>query len=155
MDSDDAIGFIREREERIGGKILYRTYCTWYGRVGMEKREYGVFLYSDGKTVIYEDFDRAPQILGIPIKTRKKEKYEKLEVSFPVSAIKSIRRVTKRSAQLSVMNARDMSRSANTLDRILRTLVTKVELDDGTVLFFEMIDHKEFVDRIRKFREEP
>ena len=104
MDSDDAIGFIREREERIGGKILYRTYCTWYGRVGMEKREYGVFLYSDGKTVIYEDFDRAPQILGIPIKTRKKEKYEKLEVSFPVSAIKSIQRVTKRSAQLSVMN---------------------------------------------------
>ena len=86
---------------------------------------------------------------------RQKEKYEKLEVSFPVSAIKSIQRVTKRSAQLSVMNGRDMSRSANTFDRILRTLVTKVELDDGTVLFFEMIDHKEFVDRIRKFREEP
>ena len=136
MDTDEAIAFIKEREERIGGKILYRTYSTWYGRIGREKREYGVFLYSDGRSFIYEDFERNPQILGIPIKTKKKEKYEKLEVSFPASEIMEITRVTKRSAEVSLYNGKDLSKL----------------LGNGDVLFFELMDPKEFEASARKFR---
>lgn len=152
MDTDEAIAFIKEREERIGGKILYRTYSTWYGRIGREKREYGVFLYSDGKSFIYEDFERNPQILGIPIKTKKKEKYEKLEVSFPVSEIMEITRVTKRSAEVSLYNGKDLSKHPNIIDKAFRPIVTKVVLGNGDVLFFELMDPKEFEASARKFR---
>ena len=152
MDTDEAIAFIKEREERIGGRILYRTYSTWYGRIGKEKREYGVFLYSDGKSFIYEDFERNPQILGIPIKTKNKAKYEKLEVSFPASDIIEIARVTKRSAEVSLYNGKDLSRHPNILDKAFRAIVTKVVLKNGDVLFFELMEPKEFEANARKFR---
>ena len=94
MDSQETMLFLKEREERLGAKIIYRTFSTWYARIGHEKREYGVFLYTDGRTIVFEDFDREPQLLGIPLKRKNKEKYEKLEVSFPVTAIRSIERVS-------------------------------------------------------------
>ena len=132
MDTDEAIAFIKEREERIGGKILYRTYSTWYGRIGREKREYGVFLYSDGRSFIYE--------------------YEKLEVSFPASEIMEITRVTKRSAEVSLYNGKDLSKHPNIIDKAFRPIVTKVVLGNGDVLFFELMDPKEFEASARKFR---
>ena len=153
MDNEEAIAFIREREERIGGKILYRTYSTWYGRIGKEKREYGVFLYSDGRVFIYEDFERNPQILGIPIRTKRKEKYEKLEVSFPASGIREISRVTKRSAEISLYNGKDLSKPATLLGRAFRAIVTKVVLEDGDIMFFELMDPKQFEAHARKYKE--
>ena len=152
MDNDDAIAFIKEREEQLGGKILYRTYSTWYGRIGKEKREYGVFLYTDGKVFVYEDFERNPQILGIPIRTKKKEKYEKLEVSFPASSIREISRVTKRSAEVSLYNGKDLSKQASLIDKALCAVVTKVVLDNGDILFFELMDPKKFEESAERFR---
>ena len=153
MDNNEAIAFIKEREEKLGSRILYRTYSTWYGRIGKEKREYGVFLYSDGKVFIYEDFERNPQILGIPIKTRNKEKYEKLEVSFPAAAINEITRVTKRSAEISLYNGKDLSSPATLFDKALRAIVTKVVLDNGDVLFFELMDPKQFEKQAWEYKE--
>ena len=155
MDTNDTLQFLKEREEALGGRIRYRTYCTWYARIGHEKREYGVFLYTDGKTMMYEDFDRDPQILGIPIKRRNKEKYEKLSVSFPVSTISSIDQVRLSDAERSFQAGRDAAGSAGALARALCKLVTKITLDDGTVIFFEMMDHKGFIDKIKEFKEEP
>ena len=153
MDTNDTIQFLKEREERLGGRIRYRTYCTWYARLGCEKREYGVFLYTDGRTMAYEDFDREPQILGIPIKRKSKEKYEKLLVSFPVEAIAAIDRVTLDSAERSFESCRDVARSAGILAKAFRKLATKVTLADGTIMYFEMMDHKDFVNRIKEFQE--
>ena len=65
MEINDTAQFIKEREERLGSRIRYRTYCTWYARIGHEKREYGVFLYTDGRTMAYEDFDREKLRRGI------------------------------------------------------------------------------------------
>ena len=154
MEINDTAQFIKDREERLGSRIRYRTYCTWYARIGHEKREYGVFLYTDGRTMAYEDFDREPQILGIPIKRRNKEKYEKLEVSFPVSSIASIDRTSLKDAEKAFDARRDTAKSAGLFSRLFRKLVTRIMLDDGTVLFFEMMDHKDFLKRIEEFKEE-
>ena len=154
MDNEETIQFLKEREEALGNRIRYRTYCTWYARIGHEKREYGVFLYTDGKTMMYEDFDRDPQILGIPIRRKNKEKYEKLTVSFPVSSITAVDRVTMKDAEKAYMNGKDTAGSAGMLSRALRKLATKVVLDDGTVMFFEMMDHRDFLNKIRSFKEE-
>ena len=154
MDTDEAIAFIKEREERIGGKILYRTYSTWYGRIGREKREYGVFLYSDGRSFIYEDFERDPMILGIPINRKRKEKYVKMEESFPVDSITDVQRVTRRSAEKSLEAKRDISRAPGLFGKAFCKLVTKISTADSGVIFVELMDHRAFVDMIRKFQKE-
>ena len=154
MDNDDAIAFIKEREEKLGGKILYRTYSTWYGRIGKEKREYGVFLYTDGKVFVYEDFERNPMIMGIPLPVKNKEKYVKMEHSFPVSSIVSIERVLRSDAERSVKLGSDFTKAPGLFGKAFRKLVTKVTLKDGSILFFEFMDHMEFVRIIQKFMEE-
>ena len=135
--NQETVRFIKEREEKLGAPITFRTYSTWYGKVGGELREYGVFLYSDGKTLVYEDFDRNPQILGN---------------SFPLSDIKGIDQVTRSSAEKAVKAMKDISRSPSALSRFFRRLVTRVILSDGSVLFFELIDHKAFKDMVIESR---
>ena len=117
--NQDTINFIKEREEKLGAPLLFRTYSTWYGRIGKEEREYGVFLYTDGKTMVYEDFERNPQI---------------------ASAEKSMKLMT------------DKTQEAATFGKLFRRLVTKVTLNDGSVIFFELMDHKDFVRKINEYR---
>ena len=156
MEPIDVVQFIREREEKLGGKILYRSYCTWYARLGHEIREYGILLYTDGKTFAYEDFDREPAILGIPIRRGKPrgEVYKKLEVSFPISDIRDISQVTWSSAVKATRCGHDISKSANWFDRIFRRILTKLSLSDGTIIYIEPFNHKELVSKIKEFREE-
>ena len=152
METGDTIAFLKEREEKLGAPLRYRTYSPWFGKVGGERRDYGVFLCTDGRTILYEDFERNPQILGIPIRTKKKEKYEKLEVSFPASSIREISRVTKRSAEVSLYNGKDLSKQASFIDKALCAVVTKVVLDNGDILFFELMDPKKFEESAERFR---
>ena len=155
MDTIDVAAFLREREEKLGGKIIWRSYCTWYARLGKETREYGVLIYSDGKTIAYEDFEREPAIMGIPIRRakRKGEEYVKLEVQFPAKDITDMTQVTWASAAKAAEYGKDISRRANGFDRIFRRLATKITLKDGTVIFIEPFDHKELSSRLRQFRE--
>ena len=140
MDTGDTIAFIKEREEKLGAPLKFRTYA---------------FLYSDGKTMVYEDFERDPMILGIPIPGRKnKEKYIKLEASFPVSSIVSVDRVTRSSAEKSLERGHDVSKTAGAFSKALRKLVSKITLEDGTVFFLEIMDHRKFVSTIMAFHKE-
>ena len=155
MDTGDTIAFIKEREEKLGAPLKFRTYAPWFAKLGGEKRTWGVFLYSDGKTMVYEDFDRDPMILGIPIPGRKnKEKYIKLEASFPVSSIVSVDRVTRSSAEKSLERGHDVSKTAGAFSKALRKLVSKITLEDGTVFFLEIMDHRKFVSTIMAFQKE-
>ena len=155
MDTGDTIAFLKEREEKLGAPIRFKTYTPWFAKLGGERRDWGVFLYTDGKTIIYEDFDREPMILGIPIPGRKKkEEYVKLEASFPVSAIKAIDRVTRHDAEASLRKEYDVSKSAGIMSKALRKLVTKITLEDGSVYFLETMDHKKFKEMIETFQKE-
>ena len=46
-----------------------------------------------------------------------------------------------------------MARSAGIFAKAFRKLATKVTLADGTIMYFEMMDHKDFVNRIKEFQE--
>ncbi len=154
MDTADTVAFLKEREEKLGSPIVYKTYTPWFARLGGERRDWGVFLYTDGKTIIYEDFEREPMILGIPIPGKKKEKYTKLECSFPVSSVVSIDCVTRTSAEDSLSRGHDVSKAATVFGKAFRKLVTKVTLSDGRILFFETMNHKEFSAMMEKFQKE-
>ena len=72
--------FLEAREKKLGSAIIWKSYAVWYASINGDKREYGVFLYTDGKTLVFEDFERTPTLMGIPVASIKKEKYEKYEV---------------------------------------------------------------------------
>ena len=132
---DDTIAFLKEREEKLGGELIY-------GRNDGEEREYGVFLYSDGKTLVIEDFERTPTILGIRVKPRVKKEYIKLEHFLPLQSIKRIDKVTRSSADKSLSIHKDVAKNANLFDRIFRKTVIRVTLDDGTAYYFELPELK-------------
>lgn len=154
LDSKDTVEFLKEREEKLGNPLLFRTYSTWFAKLGGERRDWGVFLYSDGRTMVYEDFDREPTLLGIPIRRKNKEKYVKLEASFPVASIKGIDLVTRTAAESSMKMGKDLTKSANAFDRLFRKTVSRITLSDGTVFFMELMDHKEFIKLIKDFQKE-
>ncbi len=154
MDEKETMLFLKEREEALGGKIIYKTFSTWFAELGGVKREYGIFLCTDGKTVMFEDFDREPQLLGIPLKKKNKEEYRKMVVTFPPSAISSIDRVRLKDADKAFRAGIDTTKSAGAISRAFCKLVTKVVLDDGRIMFFEFMDHKEFVKKMTEFKKE-
>lgn len=141
--SEETLAFLKEREEKLGGRLIYRTYSTWFGSAGGLKREYGVFLYSDGSTLVIEDFERNPRILGIEYTPKKKAKYEKLEIIIPISEISDVDKITRSSAESSIKLMSDRSKVASTLDRALRKTCARLRLKNGDVYYLEVIDIKE------------
>ncbi|MFA5513583.1 MAG: hypothetical protein WDA17_01525 [Sphaerochaetaceae bacterium] len=145
--------FLKNLEERFNGKITYRTFATWFATDASVIRDFGVFMFKINDTYHYEDFERIPSLLGFPLRSSKrKSTYEKLEGSFDASAIKSISVVTKNNALRSAQSGMPAASipEASLLHRLFFRLVTKVELQDGLNLFFELISPKEFAKSIEE-----
>ena len=155
-EDDESKNFLEKREEKLGSKILYKTYSVWYGDLFGEKREHGVFLYTDGTTLILEDFERTPTLLAIPVPALKKyqEKYTKLEVRIPIKEIKKIETVTKKSAEKSIKERKDFTKPANGLNKALKKLVTMIAMDNGQIYFLEIMNKKDFKNRLMSYKEE-
>lgn len=139
---NDTEAFIREREEKLGGKLIYRSYATWYGEASGNEREYGVFLYSDGNTLVIEDFERTPTLFGIKLKPRVKREYIKLEIFIPIKDIKDIDKITRTSAEKSIKAEKDLGKVANLFDKIFRKTVIRVILNNDDAYYFEIPDCK-------------
>lgn len=153
MYDEETLEFIKEREEKIGGSLLYKAYATWFAEVGGERREFGVFLYSDGKTLAIEDFFRPAKVLGYELETKRekerKKEYRKMEIFMPVEAIDSVALVTKNKAESSLRSGvKDIS-EATVMGRIFSRTVTMAKSGER-VFFFEIPEHKSF----KKFIEE-
>ena len=147
---NDTVSFIREREEKLGGSLIYRSYATWYGEANGNEREYGVFLYSDGSTLAIEDFERTPTLFGIKLKPNVKKEYTKLEIFIPIPMIKAIDKITRSSAERSLKAEKDLGKKVNLFDRIFRKTVIRVALDNGDCYYFEIPDCKELEKLIKE-----
>jgi len=148
MEDKETTDFIKEIENRRGGKMKYRTYSTWFADNTGNIREYGVFLYQIDETFYFEDFEKENRIFGIPLTRRKKnqKQYIKLEGSFNVKDIKSITLVSKSNAESYCRsdNKAQLPPPASTISRIFNRLITMVELENGKIFFLELIDQKKF-----------
>ena len=150
--NDDASEFIAELEKRFDGTITYRTYCTWYGSTKGIIRDFGVFMYAIHNVFHFEDFERKPALFGIALTGRKKQAaYVKMEDSFKKDEIESITQVSKSKAMNSVKNSKNAGSIplASLLEKIFSPLVTRVTLKNGETHFFELINHKEFLQYFR------
>lgn len=136
--------FIESLEEKLGSPMSYRTFCTWYCDSDGNLRDRGVFLCRFSDSIYYEDFEPKNDFIGDILLGRKpsREKYVKMERVFAISDIESIRVVTRSAAE---SDMRREHREAGFLSRLLSRLVLQLKLRDGTLLFFEAMDRKEFI----------
>lgn len=149
---EDAQAFIDELEKRHGAPITWRTYATWYGNNHSILREFGVFLYRIQDEFHFEDFERSPSMFGISLKPRKKkEPFTKFEGSFSVSEVASTRQVVKTLAFKAIQGNKEARQLpvVTWFDRIFKQMVEMVELTDGTIHYFELIDRKQFVEQLK------
>ncbi|MGE4454826.1 MAG: hypothetical protein AB7D92_09860 [Sphaerochaeta sp.] len=152
---DDAQAFIDNLEKRHEAPITWRTYATWYGNNKEIEREFGVFLYRVRDTLFFEDFERTPSLFGISLKPKKKkEPFVKYEGSFALDEVSSTRQVPKTvAAKVSqgILSA-DKIRQSTSFDKLFRQMVEMVQLQNGTVHFFELMDRKQFVKELETAR---
>ena len=147
MYDEETLEFIKEREERLGNPLLWKCYATWFAEVGGERREFGVFMYSDGNTMVMEDFFRPAKVLGYEIETKRekerKKDYRKMEILFPVSSISNITLVEKSKAEKALREGVESIPEAKGIGKLLFRTVTMLQAE-GRTFFLEMADHKAF-----------
>ncbi len=137
--------FIEERENKIGGKMSYRTYCTWYNDSSDNLRDRGVFIYIINNVVYYEDFENQPSFFGILLKTskRRKKQYKKFERSFSINDVDNVSTIKKSNALKN-----KCEKKANKIQQVFNQTVVCVKLKNKEILFFEPIDKKEFKEKL-------
>lgn len=152
----DVKAFIEEREKKLGGKLIYRTYATWFAELGRERREWGVFLYSDGRSLVIEDFFHQSTVLGYAIRSKsekeREEAYVKLEITLPLDDVRDVEYCSRRSAEKSLKTINDVSKSATLFNKIFTKNCIKLVVGDR-IFFFELPSYKEFKNLIDKNKE--
>ena len=138
---DDVAVFIHSLEEKRGCPVGWRTYSTFYADSCGIVREYGVFLYEANGCFWYEDFERTPQLFGIPLPKSKKDlPYVKFESFFDPSNVNEIRAIKRKDAIALAKGTKEHSKikAANAFEKFFFQCVTEVVLKDGKILYFEL-----------------
>ena len=153
MDKDAEI-FLKSLEEKRGGPIEWRTFCVFYADSKGKICEHGVFLYEINKHFWFEDFEHLPQLFGFQLpRPKHAAPYEKFEADFGPEAVKEIRIVKKKSAVAFCKGNKkyEKLKAAGAITRLLCQCVTEIALEDGTVLFFELMD-KTLENKIKQYK---
>jgi hypothetical protein len=139
--------FWRETARKRGGEIGFFTFATLVGRSGGAILNFPGLLYKSGDTFWFEDFERDNWLAKI-LSSRKK--YEKTEISFAAAEVRLVRLVSRMSASRCVGGAVEPGQlaPATVFSRVFSTPVTQVGLADGSSLFFEIMQRKEFAAQV-------
>ncbi|MDA3959023.1 hypothetical protein [Oceanispirochaeta sp.] len=87
--------FWKKREEKLGAKIEFYSYATLIGECGSGKMNgRGGLFYVVADRVYFEDFERQNALMAMF--NRKDSDYEKTEISFLLSDIKSMRKISEK-----------------------------------------------------------
>jgi hypothetical protein len=135
--------FWRETARKRGGDVTFFTFATLVGRSGSALLNFPGLLYKSGETFWFEDFERDNWLAKILSSRRK---YEKTELSFAAAEVQFVRLVSRMSAARCVGGAvaPQQLAPATVFARLFSTPVTQVGLRDGSSLFFEIMQRKEF-----------
>ena len=135
--------FWRETGRKRGGDVTFFTFATLVGRSGSALLNFPGLLYKAGESFWFEDFERDNWLAKI-LSTRRK--YEKTELSFAVAEVQFVRLVSRMSAARCVGGAAAPEKlpPVSVVARFFTTPVTQIGLKDGTALFFEIMQRKEF-----------
>jgi hypothetical protein len=135
--------FWRQTAEKRGGKIGFFTFATFIGKSSDKLMGLPGLLYTVGEAVWFEDFERDNWLSRI-ISSR--QKYEKTELTFQLSEIRFTRIVSRVGASRSIGGAVSPEKlaPASFFTKVFSTPVAELGLTDGSALFFEIMQRKEF-----------
>lgn len=135
--------FWAETARKRGGEIGFFTFATLVGRSGDTILNFPGLLYKSGDIFWFEDFERDNWLAKI-LSSRKK--YEKTELSFSSTEVQFVRLVSRMSASRCIGGAVAPAQlpPASVFARVFSSPVTQVGLRDGSSLFFEIMQRKEF-----------
>jgi hypothetical protein len=135
--------FWKETALKRGGEVTFFTFATLVGRSGGAMLNFPGLLYRSGETFWFEDFERDNWLAKILSSRRK---YEKTEISFAAVEVQFVRLVSRMSAARCVGGAVAPGQlaPATVFARFFSTPVTQIGLKDGSSLFFEIMQRKEF-----------
>jgi hypothetical protein len=135
--------FWAETARKRGGEIGFFTFATLVGRSGDALLNFPGLLYKSGDTFWFEDFERDNWLAKILSSRRK---YEKTEVSFAAAEVDFVRLVSRMSASRCIGGAVAPTQltPASVFARVFSSPVTQIGLRDGSSLFFEIMQKKEF-----------
>ena len=139
---EDPAEFWRETAARRGGEIGFFTFATLLGKSGGTVLNLPGLLYMVGDTVWFEDFERDNWLSRI---LSSRQKYEKTELSFPVSEVKFTRVVSRAASARCIggVVAPENLAPASFFTRVFSTPVAQVGLRDGSSIFLEVMLRKE------------
>ena len=135
--------FWSETARKRGGEIRFFTFATLVCRSGGTLLNFPGLLYKSGDIFWFEDFERDNWLAKILSARRK---YEKTEISFPSTEVEFVRLVSRMSAARCVGGAiaPGQLKPATVLTRLFSTPVTQIGMRDGSSLFLEIMQRKEF-----------
>jgi len=144
-DTESVDEFWKKTAEKRGGDVGLITFATYVGRSGTELLMLAGVLYTVGRSVWFEDFDRDnwfARLIG------QGKKWEKTEMGFPKSDVSFVRVVSKGSAYRCVRGALDQrqTQAVSPLARFFSSPSLQIGLVQGHSLFFEVLKQKELVD---------
>jgi hypothetical protein len=145
MKTEDEIStFWKGVEEEHHGKVQFKTSALFLGKSrGPLVNIFGI-LYVVGDHVVFENFEKGPDLFQVLLKRNKK--FEKHKVVLSVEQILDVKEVTKRSAHrcLDGLIADSETSSPGFFDSLFASGVRQIRLRSGESLFFDMVDPKNF-----------
>jgi hypothetical protein len=141
---DDPAEFWRQTAERRGGEIRFFTFATLVGRSGGSFLNFPGLLYLVGDFFWFEDFERENWLSKI---FASRTKWEKTELSFSKSEVQFTRIVARGGAARCISGAIPPEKvaSASVFTMIFSSPLIQVGLKDGSAIFFEILQRKEFL----------
>ena len=144
MATEDQIAkFWQDKEEALGGKILFQTYVTYLGEAGSDSFSgRGGLLYIVNDRLYFEDFEKQNAMMALF--NRKDDNYEKTEFSFLLSDVESMQRVSEKDAKECIRGIQE----ENSLSSLTKfsSLFTRgywrIGVKNRSSLFFEIMDDK-------------
>jgi hypothetical protein len=139
--------FWKEREEQFGGTVEMQTFARFMGNSNTEYQDLPGILYEINNMLVFEDFEKENWFLKL---LQRESDYEKTEFRIPLDEIEVIQNVAKGHAMDSINGSID-SREIPPITRFKQILfgsVTQILMKNGISYFFEILNDKEFYQKI-------
>jgi hypothetical protein len=145
---EDPQEFWQRTAARRGGEIGFLSFATLLGRSSDQPLELPGLLYTVGEQVWFEDFERDNWLFKI---MGGKKKFEKTEISFGRSEIRSSQLVSRSVAMRCVAGtiAPEKLPPVSLLGKFFSTPVVQIMMTNGTSVFFDMIRRDDFIALVR------
>lgn len=142
-ENKESIEFWKEKEEETGKSIVFKSFVRFLGEKGKEKTDLSGLMYATEDRIYFEDFEKS-SMFDFILK-RKKSKYEKFTMNFPISEISRLHKVSESSALACIEGDITEGVKPGIFDRLFKSFYWEAVLKTGTAYFFEIFEHKELV----------